>query len=77
VSLTFEPHLAEMLRTTYSAVLSGYHMNKRHWNTVILDGTIVDDEVCEMIDQSYALVVKGLRKTDREHLSGLLDSNGH
>jgi len=43
-------------------------MNKRHWNTVILDGSIPDDEVQEMIDESYALVVKGLKKVDRERL---------
>lgn len=68
ISLKCEPHLAEMLRTTYAAVLPGYHLNKQHWNTVILDGSIAEEEIREMIDASYALVVKGLKKADREQL---------
>jgi len=69
ISLKCDPHLAEMLRNTYAAVQPGYHLNKRHWNTVILDGSIADDEIKEMIDASYALVVKGLKKADRERLA--------
>ncbi|MCB0060800.1 MAG: MmcQ/YjbR family DNA-binding protein [Caldilineaceae bacterium] len=68
ISLKCEPHLAEMLRTTYAAVQPGYHMNKRHWNTVLLDGSIAEAEIKEMIDASYALVAKGLKKADRERL---------
>jgi len=68
INLKCDPLLAEILRQKYEAVLPGYHMNKRHWNTVILDGSIPDDEVQEMIDESYALVVKGLKKVDRERL---------
>ena len=71
ISLKCDPVLAEMLRQTYPAVIPGYHMNKRHWNTVTSDGTIPDDELLEMIDNSYALVVKGLTKADRERLMGL------
>ena len=70
ISLKCDPHLAEMLRTTYAAVKPGYHMNKRHWNTVALDGSIPDEEIKEMIDASYRLVVKGLKKVDRERLLG-------
>ena len=69
ISLKCDPHLAEMLRTTYAAVRPGYHMNKRHWNTVTLDGSISEGEIKEMIDASYALVVKGLKKSDRERLA--------
>jgi predicted DNA-binding protein (MmcQ/YjbR family) len=43
-------------------------MNKRHWNTVILDGSIPEHEIIRMIDHSYALVVKGLKKSDRSQL---------
>ena len=68
ISLKCEPPLAEMLRTTYRAVQPGYHLNKRHWNTVILDGSVPADEVAEMIDRSYRLVVKGLTKAARETL---------
>ncbi len=63
-----DPDLAEILRQTYKAVTPGYHMNKRHWNTVIFDGTISDDEILEMVDHAYEQVVKGLPKKDREAL---------
>lgn len=68
ISLKCEPELAVILRQTYPAVQGGYHLNKRHWNTVTSDGTIPDDELYEMIDNSYHLVVKGLPKKDRERL---------
>lgn len=68
ISLKCDPTLAEVLRETYAAVTPGYHLNKRHWNTVTCDGSIPDDEIFEMIDNSYDLVVKGLKKADRERL---------
>jgi len=68
INLKCDPTLAVILRETYAAVTPGYHMNKRHWNTVICDGTVPDDEIIEMIDNSYDLVVKGLKKADREKL---------
>ncbi len=71
INLKCDPAWAEVLRQTYPAVQPGYHMNKRHWNTVTCDGTIPDSEIYEMIDQSYALVVKGLKKVDREKLMGM------
>ncbi|MBZ0283508.1 MAG: MmcQ/YjbR family DNA-binding protein [Anaerolineae bacterium] len=46
------------------AVLPGYHMNKTHWNTILLDDSIPDDEILEMLDHSYNQVVKGLPKKD-------------
>jgi predicted DNA-binding protein (MmcQ/YjbR family) len=46
----------------------GVHLNKQHWNSVITDGSIPDDEIEEMIDHSYELVVKGLTRKDREKL---------
>ena len=60
VSLKCEPAVAEALRDAYEAVTPGYHLNKRHWNTVTLDGTIADDDVLGWIDDSYDLVVDGL-----------------
>jgi predicted DNA-binding protein (MmcQ/YjbR family) len=59
------PEQAEVLRELYSAVLPGYHMNKRHWNTVVLDGSLPDEDVLGMIDESYRLVVQGLPKVRR------------
>ncbi len=71
VNLKCDPDWALILRDHYTAVIPGYHMNKRHWNTVTIDGTIPDDEVWEMIDHSYRLVVKGLKKSDREKLAAI------
>jgi predicted DNA-binding protein (MmcQ/YjbR family) len=68
ISLKCDPLLAEALRETYTAVEPAYHMNKKHWNTVIVDGTITDDEVRDMIDASYDLVVSGLPRKDRDAL---------
>ncbi len=69
VSLKCSPILATMLRDTYAAVTAGYHLNKQHWNTVLIDGSIPDPEIKEWIAHSYALVVKGLPKRDRQELS--------
>ncbi len=68
INLKCDPFKAELLREQYPAVLPGYHMNKRHWNTVVLDGSIADDTIRAMIDESYALVVKGLPKAKRPHV---------
>jgi len=53
------------LRAAYNAVQPGYHMNKKHWNTIILDGSIPDDEIFVLINDSYELVIKGLKKADK------------
>ncbi len=68
VNLKCEPELAVLLRQKYkyAAIEPGYHMNKRHWNTVSFDGSIADEIIRELIDRSYELVVKGLKKADRE-----------
>lgn len=71
VNLKCDPDWAMILRDHYTAVTPGYHMNKRHWNTVIIDGSIPDDEIWEMIDHSYRLVVKGLKKCDRDKLAAM------
>ena len=65
VSLKCDPPLAEQLRATYPAVIPGYHLNKQHWNTVIIDGSIPDSAVGDMIEDSYDLVVSKLPASDR------------
>ena len=62
VSLKCEPVLAEQLRVTYEAIRPGYHLNKRHWNTVTVDGSLPDRLILDMIEDSYDLVVDGLPK---------------
>ena len=68
MNLKRDPNQAYELRDLFDAVKPGYHMNKRHWNTVILDGSIPDGEIMRMIDHSYTLVVKKLKKVEREAL---------
>jgi predicted DNA-binding protein (MmcQ/YjbR family) len=65
VSLKCEPRLAESLRAAHAAVIPGYHLNKRHWNTVILDGTLPDEAVRDMVEDSYDLVVSKLSRARR------------
>ena len=62
VNLKCDPDRALELRDRYEQVGPGYHMNKKHWNTVVLDGVIPDKEVREMIDHSYDLVARTLPK---------------
>ena len=68
VNLKCNPHEAIELRDVFDAVQPGYHMNKTHWNTVILDGSIPAGEIERMIDNSYSLVVKKLRRSIRTGL---------
>ena len=67
-NLKCDPDEALALRDIFEAVIPGYHMNKRHWNTVILDGSVPEFEITRMIDRSYGLVVKGLKKAERTSL---------
>jgi len=68
VNLKCDPEEAIILREIFEDVIPGYHMNKMHWNTIILSGSIPDGEIKRMIDRSYCLVVKKLKKLDRESL---------
>ncbi len=68
MNLKCDPEQALALRDIFTAVVPGYHMNKAHWNTVILDGSIPRGEIERMIDHSYGLVVKGLPKATRTAL---------
>ena len=68
INLKCEPNKSLALRDMFESIIPGYHMNKKHWNTIILDGEVPVAEVCALIDHSYDLVVKGLKKADREAL---------
>ena len=68
VSLKCEPALAEQLRETHSAVRPGYHLNKRHWNTVTIDGSLPDQTIRDMLEDSYDLVVGALPTARRRGL---------
>jgi predicted DNA-binding protein (MmcQ/YjbR family) len=58
-----KPDDAVLLREQYACVLPGYHMNKQHWNTVVVDGTLPDRLLRQWIDDSYSLVIQNLSKT--------------
>ena len=69
VSLKCEPELAEELRGAYpGAVVPGYHLNKRHWNTVMCDGSLPDLMVRDMVEDSYDLIVAAMPRAVRERL---------
>jgi predicted DNA-binding protein (MmcQ/YjbR family) len=68
VSIKCEPELAVGLRASYPAIRPGYHLNKRHWNTITLDGTLPDQLVRDLIEDSYDLIVAALPKRVRDQL---------
>ena len=68
VNLKCDPDLALDLRDRYEQVSPGYHMNKKHWNTVEIDSGLPDKELCKMIDHSYRLVIESLPKAVRAKL---------
>jgi predicted DNA-binding protein (MmcQ/YjbR family) len=68
VSLKCEPELAEQLREAHPAVLPGYHLNKRHRNTVIIDGSLPEQMIKDLIEDSYDLVVSQLPESRRRAL---------
>jgi predicted DNA-binding protein (MmcQ/YjbR family) len=65
VSVKCDPDLAVALRDTYPAITPGYHLNKRHWNTIALDGSLDDAMVRDLVEDSYALIVAALPKAKR------------
>lgn len=65
VNLKCEPELSELLQEKYTSIKPGYHMNKRHWITITLDGSVPYHEVRFLIDLSYDLVVKKLSKAQQ------------
>lgn len=71
INLKCHPEKAVQLREQYAAVRPGYHMNKRHWNTILMDGSVSDKELRAWIDDSYALVVASLPRSKRLELEDL------
>ncbi len=68
INLKCDPVIAANLREQYDNVRPGYHMNKKHWNSVTLDGSVPEQDIFYMIDHSYDLVVKKLPKSIRESI---------
>ncbi len=76
INLKCDPDHAVILRQVYpDDVKPGYHMNKKHWNTVTFDGSVPDDELLDMLQESYDLVVAKLPKAEREALKRLSASD--
>lgn len=71
VNLKVDPEKGVELREEYPSVLPGYHMNKKHWVTVLMDGSIPDKLFKQWIDESYQLVVSGLTKKQQAALASL------
>jgi predicted DNA-binding protein (MmcQ/YjbR family) len=65
ISLKCDPTLAIVLRQTYPAITPGYHLNKQHWNTIVSDGSVPDDEVRNQIEHAHSLIVNSLTKAER------------
>lgn len=68
INLKCDPEMAVELRESFSSVIPGYHMNKKHWNTVMMDGSISDELIKKWTDISFQLVVDKLPKKEREKL---------
>ncbi len=71
INLKCDPELAVELREKYSCVKPGYHMNKKHWNTVQIDGSVPDRLILDWIDRSYELVAQKLTKEEKKTLGHL------
>ena len=76
VSVKCEPGLALALRDSYAAIRPGYHLNKRHWNTITIDGSMPDQHVRDMVEDSYDLVVSALPKRLRDELAAACPDRG-
>jgi predicted DNA-binding protein (MmcQ/YjbR family) len=66
ITLKCDPILADNLRQQYHCITPGYHLNKTHWNTITIDGSLTESELFQMIDHSYELIFKGLKKIEKE-----------
>lgn len=71
VNLKCDPEEGAELREKYASVIPGYHMNKKHWITVLMDGSIADKQLKQWIDRSYDLVAAALPKAQKQELNGL------
>ena len=75
INLKCDPEKAVELRERYDSVLPGYHMNKAHWNTIVIDGSVPGNEILSWITDSYLLVVNSLKKHEKEKIYKLLKNN--
>lgn len=75
ISLKADPDEAILQRQQYKAITAGYHLNKRHWNTVIIDGEIADSHILEMVEDSYLLVRQSLTKKLQAELTAMEKAN--
>lgn len=69
INLKCDPEKAIDLRERYGEITPGYHMNKTHWNTILLEGSVPDKLILELIDHSYDLVVSRLKKSEKKLIS--------
>ena len=75
INLKCDPDDALALRAQYSAIIPGYHMNKRHWNSLIMDGSLPENLVFELIDHSYHLVISKMSQAKRRKLRAIEKSS--
>jgi predicted DNA-binding protein (MmcQ/YjbR family) len=73
LNLKCDPIIAENLREQHESVRPGFHMNKKHWNSIMIDGSLPESDVFDMIDHSYDMVVKKLSKSLRESIGNELN----
>jgi predicted DNA-binding protein (MmcQ/YjbR family) len=71
INLKCDPDDALALRAQYSAIIPGYHMNKKHWNSLIMDGSLQDSLVFELIDHSYQLVISKMSQAKQRKLRSI------
>lgn len=68
INLKCDPFMSQDLRREYKAIKPGYHMNKTHWNTITIDGSVPEEKIYFLIDLSYELVFKGLTKNEKNNI---------
>nr|WP_321453679.1 MmcQ/YjbR family DNA-binding protein [uncultured Carboxylicivirga sp.] len=68
LNLKCDPELAIELREQYDCVMPGYHMSKKHWNTILINGLVKDELIYQWIDHSYDLIVNGLTKKVKQQM---------
>lgn len=71
INLKCDPERAVLLREEYDAIIPGYHMNKKHWNSLVMNGSLSDTLIHELIDHSYELIVRSLTKKLQQELASL------
>ncbi len=71
VNLKCDPERSIELRSEFDAIISGFHMSKKHWNTIMIEGNLPNSFLEELIDHSYNLVVKGMTKKRQKELGFL------